>query len=216
VDSWRIRLLVGTVMSFTLSACGTEDPEASPTQTRVTVTATPSSEPPTSTSSSPDTSPAPGSPTSSSGGSVPTERVGQPLNLGDAQSFYPDWEEGLYEVADRSDVRAMGVSVTGCGIADYSPHLEFRLANRFNSLSMNVAQANSSESSDQTLIVVVEGNDEQIDIRQVPFNEVVSISALDIAGVNALRVRLFLDDEDEDCSGGSNGATAVIEQLVVT
>jgi hypothetical protein len=215
VNSRRTRLLLGTAIGLVLSACGAEDTEASPAAPTVTVTATPSTEAPTSTSRSPDNSPTPDNAPSSSAGSVPTDRVGQPLSLSDAQSFYPEWEEGLYEVADRSDVRAMGVSVTGCGLADYSPHVEFRLANRFNSLSMNVAQANSSESSDQTLVVVVEGNDEQIDIRQVPFNEVVSISGLDISGVNALRVRMYLDDEDEDCGSGG-GTTAVIEQLVVT
>jgi hypothetical protein len=138
------------------------------------------------------------------------------LSLTDAQSSYPEWEEGLYEVADRTNVRAMGVPVTYCGDqGDSSPRLEFRLANRFKTLSMNVAQANSSKDSDQTLVVVIEGNDKQLDIQQVPFNEVVSIADLNIEGVNALRVKISLDDEDEDC-GSNSGATAVVEKLVVT
>lgn len=213
VNRQNTRLAVGAVLGLTLSACGAGDTAATPTVETVTVTVTPTAEAPTSQPA--DDTPSSGT-LSSSPGSVPTDRLGQPLSLRDAHSFYPEWEEGLYEVADRSDVRAMGAPVTGCGLASYSPHLEFRLANRFDSLSMNIAQANSSESSDQTLVVVIEGNDEQIDIRQVPFNEVVSIADLDIDGVNALRVRLFLDDEDEDCGSGSSGTTAVIEQLVVT
>ncbi|SDL62762.1 hypothetical protein SAMN05660642_00478 [Geodermatophilus siccatus] len=139
------------------------------------------------------------------------------MGLADAQSSYPEWEEGLYEVADRTDVRAMGAPVTSCGDqGDYSPRLEFRLANRFTTLSMNVAQANSSQDSDQTLVVVVEGNDKPLDIQKIPFNEVVTISDLNIEGVNALRVRIFLDDEDEDCGSSSSQATAVVEKLVVT
>lgn len=223
MKQWYVRLAVGAAVSATLSACGADDAQTAQTVETVTVTVTPTSEvpsrqtaetPPTSASTSPATT---SGASPSSPGSVPTERVGQPLSLRDAHSFYPDgeWEEGLYEVADRSDVRAMGTAVSICGQASNSPYLEFRLANRFDTLSMKVAQANSAQSSDQTLIVVIEGNDEQIEIRQVPFNEVVSIDNLSIDGVNALRVRLFLDEEDEDCRSGSTGTTAVIEQLVV-
>jgi hypothetical protein len=217
VDRQHNRLALAAVLSIALSGCGSTGNEASPSVSTVTVTAEAPTTPPDDSSSPPSAAPPSSGSPSTSPSSVPTEKIGQPLSLREAHSSYPEWEERLYEVADSSDVRAMGTSVSGCGLVSYSPQLEFRLANRFDSLSMKVAQANSSESSDQTLVVVIEGNDEQIDVRQVPFNEVVSIADVNIDGVNALRVRLYLDDEDEDCgSSGTSEVTAVIEQLVVT
>lgn len=143
---------------------------------------------------------------------VPTDLADTPLGLNAVFSTVGEWEESRYEVADRSDVPGMGVVVATCYDDQDAPELEFRLANRFDELSFNVAQGNTSQDSDQQLAVRVLGNEGQLDIQKVPFNQVKPIS-LDVSGVNALKIRLFLDDE-ERCSYDSQ-VVAVVEDLKV-
>jgi hypothetical protein len=213
------------LVSLSVSACGAgSTPTANPT---VTVTAQPRTDAMTNPSSPFITPSSPagsgtstfGSPTSGAsatpGQTVPSARANQPLGLSDAQSEVGQWEERRYEIADRSDVRGMGVPVTYCGDQGSStPTLEYRLANRFKTLSMSMAQANSSKASDQQLTVAVIANGSQLDIQTVAFNQVKPLQ-LSIAGVNALQIRLFLNDKVTHCGYGG-GVTGVIEQLVVS
>jgi len=136
----------------------------------------------------------------------------QALGLNRAFATVGEWEENRYEVADRSDVAGIGVIVRTCRDDSGAPQLEYRLANRFDTLTFNVAQGNSSVSSDQQLAVRVLGNEGQLDIQKVPFNQVKPIT-VDIRGVNALKIRLFLDDEQR-CDYSSE-ITAVLEDITV-
>src|SRR5664280_2467155 len=148
------------------------------------------------------------------GQTVPSAGANQPLGLADAQAKVGEWEESRYEIADRSDVRGIGVPVTYCGDSGMSTAmLEYRLANRFKTLSMSISQANSSKQSDQQLTVAVIANGSQLDIQTVPFNQVKPVQ-LPVLGVNALQIRLFLNEKVKDC--GNGGVTGVIEQLVVS
>lgn len=119
------------------------------------------------------------------------------------------WEENRYDVADQQDLTGIAGEIEQCGVETYSDpdELELRLANNFDTLTFSAGQANESPSSDQVLVVRVEGNGGQLDIKRVPFNEVSSFD-LDVADVNSLVVQVYLDDEVEDCS--RNGASQAV------
>jgi hypothetical protein len=87
-----------------------------------------------------------------------------------------------------------------------------RLARRFAELEMSVGQANGSRNSDQVLVVEMEANGEQLDVRRVAFDQVQPFE-LEIAGVNALRIALTLDRAN---CGGSDSVLAVVEGLRVS
>jgi len=110
----------------------------------------------------------------------------------------------------------MGVPVIYCGDNSgmSTAMLEYRLANRFKTLSMSISQANSSKQSDQQLTVAVIANGSQLDIQTVPFNQVKPVQ-LPVLGVNALQIRLSLNEKVKNCGYGG-GVTGVIEQLVVS
>lgn len=151
---------------------------------------------------------------SSEPASITTELAGTSLGLTDAHGVIGEWEEDRYEVVDRSDVEGLGVPVTST-IQSSSVQLEYRLANRFSTLSLTVAQANNSQDSNQDLTVRVLGNEEQIGIQKVAFNKVGRLE-LDITGVNALKLRLYLDeDKQRELGGGSASVIAVVEDLQV-
>jgi hypothetical protein len=60
--------------------------------------------------------------------------------------------------------------------------------------------------------VEVIGNNAQLEIRSVPFNQVTHFE-VPVAGVNALKIRLSLDDKVPGCAGS---VIAVITGPVVT
>jgi hypothetical protein len=72
-----------------------------------------------------------------------------------------------------------------------------------------VGQANNSESSEQTLVVKVLGNGKQLDVHRVPFNTVQKVS-VSIKGVNAVKVKLYLDPENRT---SSDSVLAVISDV---
>lgn len=156
-----------------------------------------------------------GDPSPSRAGRITTEQARQGLGLAQAQSVQGEWEESRYEVADRTEVRAAGVTVDSCGDSpSNAPSLEYRLANRFKTLTFSASQANSSKSSNQLMNVLVEGNGTQLDIQKVPFNKVRQLK-VPVDGVNALVIRLFLDESR--CSTGFNDpeVTGLVEALTV-
>lgn len=218
-----VLLLSLALLIPSVSACGGSTRSATPT---VTVTARtdsmtgPSSPAVTQSSPSSSNTSTPGITTASAsatpGQTVPSARANQPLGLADAQAKVGEWEESRYEIADRSDVRGMGVPVTYCGDNSgvSNAMLEYRLANRFKTLSMSISQANSSKQSDQQLTVAVIANGSQLDIQTVPFNQVKPVQ-LPVLGVNALQIRLSLNEKVKNCGYGG-GVTGVIEQLVVS
>jgi hypothetical protein len=129
---------------------------------------------------------------------VPTDRIGQPLGLNDAFAVSQGWTEERWSIASQKDVRAMGATLTSCG-PDEGAQLDFRLRHDFHSLSMKVGQADTSQSSDSTLVVEVIGNGKQREIRQIRFDVLQPIT-VSVDDVNALQIRLYLDPDDEDCT----------------
>ncbi|WP_270255187.1 hypothetical protein [Kocuria marina] len=211
---------------------GTESPEdaqtTSPAQATETIAAppaTPEDSPTAASDGTPspteDSSPEPtpteeqesGSPSQSTTddptGTEPTpngvlspEVKGQTLVLADFFNPDSDWTEGRYDVADQGSVSGVAREVSTCGLSDWAPTLELRLANNFDNMKFQVGQDNNSESSEQTLTVRVEGNGKQLDVQAVPFNEVQNFS-VPVDGVNALKVQFYLDEQNENCSSGS-------------
>ena len=141
-------------------------------------------------------------PEPTSGGALPPEVKGQTLVLADFFNPDSDWTEGRYNVADRGSVSGIAHEVSACGLGDSVPTLELRLANNFDDLKFEVGQDNDSRSSDQTLTVRVEGNNKQLDVQTIPFNEVQDFS-VPVADVNALKIQFYLDEQNENCSEGS-------------
>jgi hypothetical protein len=128
---------------------------------------------------------------------------GRKLTLADFHMPSSAWDEERYDIADEKDVQGIAATVQQCG--DYSPlELELRLANNFEELTFSVAQANDSRDSDQQLSVEVLANNEQVEIRSVPFNQVQEFT-IDVDGVNALKILFYLDDNVDGCGGSVIG-----------
>lgn len=187
-------------------------PSEPPVTVTVTAEAAGLAESPTSTQTpepegaEPTVAPDPDAPDS---GVLDENASGQTLSLSDIFDVRGEWSESRFGVSDRSDIRGLGVPVSCFGDG---ASLEMRLARRFSGLEMSVGQANDSPSSGQVLVVEVEANGEQLDVRRVPFDQVQPID-LDIAGVNALRIVLTLD---RGGCGSSDRVLAVVEGLRVS
>jgi hypothetical protein len=138
-----------------------------------------------------------------SDGPLDPEDEGRKLTLADFHMPSSAWDEERYDIADEKDVQGIAATVQQCG--DYSPlELELRLANNFEELTFSVAQANDSRDSDQQLSVEVLANNEQVEIRSVPFNQVQEFT-IDVDGVNALKILFYLDDNVDGCGGSVIG-----------
>ncbi len=206
-------------LSTTVSACGesstggggptaqtpTSSSESPATAPTATTTPAPTSTPaPTTSTSEPTTSPS-----DTSGEAEPTELTpvagGQRLTLDrffNAQNY---WEENRYDVATSSDVQGIAATVDTCTGTGYGvKELELRLENKFDALSFTAGQGNDSVRSDQHLSIEVLANNAQVDIRSIPFNELRDFE-IPVDGVNALKIRLFLDDEIAECGGSVVG-----------
>jgi hypothetical protein len=187
------------------AACGGGDAE-SDTQASTSASETTSEAAETSTSSPATTSRSTSTSSSSAsasstddGGVLDEEDEGRELGLDDYFNADAQWEERRYDLADQQDVPGVGSMVQGCGqSSSYDRTLELRLGNNFRELTFSAAQANNSLRSDQNLVVEILANNEQRDIRSVPFNQTQEFT-IDVTGVNALVLRLYLDDEVADC-----------------
>ena len=90
-----------------------------------------------------------------------------------------------------------------CG--DSSPReLELRLGNNFQELTFSVAQANDFRDSTSTSASRCSRNNEQVEIRSVPFNQVQEFT-IEVDGVNALKILFCLDDNVDGCGGSVIG-----------
>ncbi|TYP87223.1 hypothetical protein BD833_107163 [Blastococcus xanthinilyticus] len=128
---------------------------------------------------------------------------GRELTLADFFNPGQYWEEDRYDIADRKDVPGIATTVDSC-YASSADELELRLGNNFSQLTFSVGQANDSLSSDQSITVEVLGNEAQREILSVPFNEITEFD-IPVEGVNALKIRLLLDDKVADCGGSVIG-----------
>jgi hypothetical protein len=124
-----------------------------------------------------------------------------------------EWEEDRFGLADREDVKGWGMTLQGCGDY-YATDLELRLAHRFQKMTMQVGQGNDSHSYDQLLVVEVYDGTEQVEIQRIPFDTVTPFD-ISAVGVNAMIVRLYIDDESQKCSSDAS-VIAVVEGLTLT
>lgn len=209
-------LLLGAITLFVASCSSAEgsntaEPTATVTVTATeTVTATPTSTVPTATTEAElePTDPVEndGFDTSSSEPDdgvkmIGPEDAGRSLVLSDFVRPDSDWKQNRYNIASKSNVNGIGQEISSCG--DYNPQtLELRLGNNFEKLDFSVGQDNLSVSTDQKLVVRVIGNNKELEVYRVPFNNYQSFS-VDIPEVNALRIETFLDEEVENCGDGS-------------
>ncbi len=187
-------LLAGTgCAGDALSTDGAATTTSSPEETSSSATETPASE----------TSATETSGDEDSEGPLDPEDEGRRLTLADFHMPSTAWDEERYDVADEKDVQGIAAEVDACG--DYAPQeLELRLGNNFQELTFSVAQANDSLDSDQQLSVEVLANNEQVEIRSVPFNQIQEFT-IDVDGVNALKILFYLDDNVDDCGGSVIG-----------
>lgn len=139
--------------------------------------------------------------------------TGRPLTLSDVFKSTDGWRDDRFDIANRSSLSGIGTEVTAC-YQDGAATLELRLAGEFNRLRMNIGQANTSGSSDQTLIAEVVSNGKQIDSRHIPFNTIQPFDEV-VSGANALIIRVYLDQTE--CSKSSTPSViAVVQGLVVS
>jgi hypothetical protein len=202
--------LLGLGLLLGMSGCAgdalsTEDPAATDTAATTTSSSEETSSSATETSadgtSATDTSAA-----DESDGPLEPEDEGRRLTLADFHMPTSAWDEERYDIADQKDVLGIAAEVNACG--DFSPQeLELRLGNNFEELTFSVAQANDSRNSDQQLSVEVLANNEQAEIRSVPFNQVQEFT-IDVEGVNALKILFYLDDNVDGCGGSVIGVVS--------
>ncbi|NYJ05812.1 hypothetical protein [Petropleomorpha daqingensis] len=200
-------LLLGTAACSSFAEDSASASSTSRTSTSAARTTTPAdTSTSTSTSSSSSTS-------SSPGGPLGTESAGRPLHLNDFFGPSQNWSEKRYDIADKSQVQGIGTMVQNCG-SRYTPQeLELRLANNFDQLTFSVGQANDSKASDQNVTVEILGNNQQIDIRSVPFNQIQQFT-VPVSGVNALKIELYLDDAVQNC-GRTGSVIAVLTDITL-
>jgi hypothetical protein len=200
-------------VAITLSACGGSSNAQSVART-VTVTVVASST--TGTSDGSPEPPSTGGSSAESGGTttagpVPPSAAGTPLKLANFFNVDSDWAERPYDIADRRQEQGIGREIRYCN-KESAPFLELRLANNFKTLKFEVGQSNASNASDQALMVDVSGNNEQIDVRRIPFNKIQAF-AVPVNGVNALRISFYLDPAVKNC--GFNSVEAAMYNAVL-
>ncbi|MGY1771888.1 hypothetical protein [Blastococcus sp. SYSU D00813] len=208
-------LAVATValgVALTSTACGgggDSEPIGQPSSSAPETTSEPAetstSSPATTSSRATTTSSSSAGASSTDDGVLDEEDEGRELGLEDFFNADSQWEERRYDLAAQQDVPGVGSIVQGCGQSStYDRTLELRLGNNFSELTFSAAQANNSQRSDQNMVVEILANNEQRDIRSVPFNQTQDFT-IDVTGVNALVLRLYLDDEVADCRGSVVG-----------
>lgn len=200
------------IAAMGLVGCG-GDPSALPavtvTEAAETVTVTPEAPDGTQTPSPPAVDLQPTATPLGDATVLEPERAGQELDLDDAVNVRGNWSESRFQVSDRSEARGLGVLVD-CGLKD-RVSLELRLARRFDTLEFTVGQDNNSPTSQQTLVVEVTGNQEQLDLRRIEFDQVQPFT-LSVSSINAVIIKF---DVEEPCDN-SDEIIAVVEALKVT
>jgi hypothetical protein len=197
-------LLLGTAACSSFAGDSADASTTSPRSTSASQTSS-SSETSTSTSTS--------STSASPGGPLGSDAAGRKLTLADF--FQPDsqWSEKRYDIADKSQVQGIGTTVVQCS-SGTPRELELRLANNFDKLTFSVGQANDSQASDQNVSVEVLGNNQQIDIRSVPFNQIQEFT-IPVTGVNALKIDLRLDSDVPNC-GRTGSVIGVLTDITLS
>lgn len=230
-NSQLIVLPLSLVLALAVTACGgsSETPTIDSPSASETLTAVQSDETNTSAVITTMTSE---SSSSEDGASVGAETSGanpppkgQELTLDDFGDKTEGWQDSSYDVADRSGITGIGVTLSGssiCGTpenADLSRRvygisgLRLNLSHKYNTLKFKIGQSNSSVAVDQRVLVRITDGKRQIgDIHPVDFDEIEEVEA-DVSGMNALFLQFYLDDKVKTC--GSQEVTPVIYDVIV-
>ena len=142
---------------------------------------------------------------------LPVDIAGRPLVLGNIFKYPDGWKDGRYDVADRKQTTGISGVLASCGEA-WGATLELRLANNFSKFKLEFGQSNSSESSDQILLVRIDANGQYRDQKSVKLNQITSFD-LSVQKVNALKIIVSLKDTPA-CSNGT--AEAVLMNMVLS
>jgi hypothetical protein len=181
-----------------------------PTETTTTpMVETPSSDP-SSTDSTVPTEP-PETDDSASPAVLPLDIAGRPLTLSNIFKYPDGWRDGRYDVADRKQATGIGGIVRLCGDSS-AQVLELRLANNFNRFRLEFGQSNSSDDSDQVMVVRVDLNGQYRDQKTSKLNQITSFD-LSVPKVNALKISISLK-EGRNC--GSGTIEAVLMNLILS
>lgn len=169
-----------------------------PTETTMPTVETPSSDPPMTDASEPPDPSDPGD--SQSPAVLPTDVAGRPLTLSNIFKYPDGWRDGRYDVADRKQTTGISGTITYCGDSS-AQVLELRLANNFSRFRLEFGQSNSSDDSDQVLVVRIDANGQYRDQKSNKLNQITSFD-LPVQKVNALKISVYLK-ESSQCGVGS-------------
>lgn len=190
-------ILLSALLATGLAGCGT----ASAPQGQATVTVTAPAPPPAPGST--DVSPQPTDDLTPEDGGISGSPVAPaPGQITLASFFNPqDWKEDRYDVADRKQVQGVLAGLkTPCISNDGGAEVEMRLGAASQRLNFAVGQSQDSASSREVMTVRVFADNGQVDLKKVPFGQIQTFD-LDVARVNALRIRFNLDSSENSCSG---------------
>ena len=129
---------------------------------------------------------------------TPGPTAPKPGIIGLDSFFQPsgEWTENRFDVADRGQVKGVSAEITQCSQA--FELLEMRLSNKFKALTFSAGQDNSSESSDDLLVIAVNTNGKQADVRKIKFNTVQEFN-VSVEGVNAVQISFTRARPDGGC-----------------
>lgn len=190
------RALIFVASTMALAGCGggaVQDPGAASPETvtaTVTVTTTPSPTEPEDPTPSPTDEPS--ETTAEPAIELPSED--RELARDDFFNATSEWEDGRWNVANRSSEKGIGLLIRSGRTAE----LELRLQNRYESLRFDAGQSNDSPSSEcvSKVDIIVDG--ELRETREFGFNVIQEFGDVDVRDSNAVK----LEVSNSQCSGG--------------
>ncbi len=180
--------LIGCTSPTTSSQTESESASASPT----TVASSTSSASATTTSTasaqvtpslSPSTLTATSDESTGYTSNLSTEKANSYLVLNDFSGATTGWQDGVYHIAEKSDITGIGTELSSCtpapdhndmgdGFSNNTQTLRLNLGHKFDTLKFEVGQGNDSKSLNQDLAVRITDGSKQIgEITTVKFDE---------------------------------------------
>lgn len=196
----------------TQAAATTPAPETTPTTISATpAEPTPSASSPLATASLATASAEP----SERSPHLSTERANTYLVLNDFAAASSDWRDGVFQIAEKSDITGIGTELNYCietpqsaGMDNLNENstqaLRLNLGHKFDSLKFEVGQENDSAALDQNMAVRITDGTKQIgEINTVAFDEYRTID-VPVTGRNVIIIQVYIPKAaGESCSSSS-------------
>lgn len=145
-----------------------------------------------------------------------TEKANSYLVLNDFAGATSDWQDGLYHIAEKSEITGIGTKLTSCistpdhndmGTSSYSNDtqtLRLNLGHKFETLQFEVGQGNDSQSLNQELAVRITDGSKQIgEISTVRFDEYKTVE-VPVKDRNVIFLQFYMPaTAGESCSSES-------------